>query len=426
MTVWRYKAVPLQGASSNSAQHGELSGDNAAEVRASLRRIGLQVIDLRPLKRMRDETDSGSKSTWLVELRSSLTSSLNSYLRRRRQHERAELYDSLATMLESGMPLLDVVGTLADSTTRNRSPIRSMLISVRERLRDGSSLGNAVSNHQSWFDASEVAMVQAAQVSGTLPSVLRTLSQRHERSGEIGNKLIAALAYPLIVAMVGLGVVIFLSVKTLPDLTSILIDAEIEVPTLTARVMAFGQFIAGHWITILLVLFISALAIPITAASLSKHNVQLHPRFRMLYPTVFRRIAVARVALQLAELQRSGVPMVEALRVIAPTCAPGSSLQRVLFTAADHVQRGDDLAEALNDELWFDAQFRSLLKVGQASGELDQLLQRIGERYSRQANRLIDRLAALLEPCVILSLAVFVGMVVMAAILPLLRLQEVL
>ncbi|MCH8825270.1 MAG: type II secretion system F family protein, partial [Planctomycetes bacterium] len=86
----------------------------------------------------------------------------------------------------------------------------------------------------------------------------------------------------------------------------------------------------------------------------------------------------------------------------------------------------DDLSEALNDELWFDSQFRSLLKVGQASGELDQLLQRIGERYSRQANRLIDRLAVLLEPCVILSLAVFVGMVVMAAILPLLRLQEVL
>lgn len=424
MTVWRYKAVPLQGAISSATQHGELSGDNAAEVRASLRRIGLQVIDLRPIKRMRDETDIGSKSTWLIELRSSLQSSLDSYLRRRRQHERAELYDSLATMIESGLPLLEAVSTIADSTANKRSPLRSMLVDVRENLRSGSSLGQAIKVHQSWFDASEVAMVQAAQVSGTLPSVLRTLSQRHERSGEIGNKLIAALAYPLIVAMVGLGVVIFLSVKTLPDLTSILTDAEIEIPALTANVMAFGQFIAGHWIALLLVLVISAMAFPLAASILTKRKLQLHPRLRGLYPTVIRRVAVARVALQLAELIRSGVPMVEALRVIAPTC--GGSLQRLLMTAADHVQSGDDLAEALSDELWFDSQFRSLLSVGQASGELDQLLQRIGERYSRQANRLIDRLAALLEPCVILSLAVFVGIVVMAAILPLLRLQEVL
>ena len=424
MTLWRYKAIPLQGANGTVAQHGELSGDNAAEVRSSLRRIGLQVIDLRPLKRTKKVSSEDNRSTWIKELRCSLTSSIDNYLRGRKQHDRAELFDSIATMLESGLPLLEAVGTLADSTSRNRSSLRSMLAEVRENLRGGSSLGQAINAQHSWFDASEVAMVQAAQVSGTLPGVLRTLSQRHERSGEIGNKLIAALAYPLIVALVGLGVVIFLSVKTLPDLTSILTDAEIEVPLLTARVMAIGQFLAGNWIIILLLMIIFALAIPITTSLLAKRKAQLSLRFRRLYPVVFRRIAVARVALQLAELLRSGVPMVEALRVMAPTC--GGSLQRVLITAADHVQRGDDLAEALNDGLWFDAQFRSLLSVGQASGELDQLLQRIGERYSRQANRLIDRLAALLEPCVILSLAVFVGLVVMAAILPLLRLQEML
>ena len=96
------------------------------------------------------------------------------------------------------------------------------------------------------------------------------------------------------------------------------------------------------------------------------------------------------------------------------------------MSAADRVERGEELAEAMDDEIWFDAEFRRLLAIGQSTGELDSLLERIGQRYARQAKRLIDRLAALLEPCVILTLAVLVGLVVMAAILPLLRLQEVL
>lgn len=135
-------------------------------------------------------------------------------------------------------------------------------------------------------------------------------------------------------------------------------------------------------------------------------------------------MAVARVTLQLSELLRTGVPMVEALRVLAPTTAAGG-LRRRLESAADMLERGEELSAALNDEHWFDPELRRLLDIGQASGELETLLERIGHRYTRQATRLIDRLTTLLEPAVILTLAVMVGLVVMAAILPLLRLQEI-
>ena len=94
--------------------------------------------------------------------------------------------------------------------------------------------------------------------------------------------------------------------------------------------------------------------------------------------------------------------------------------------AADRVERGEDIAAALDDDHWFDSQFRRLLQIGQSVGDLDVLLERIGHRSARQATRLIDRLTTLLEPCVILTLAALVGVVVMAAVLPLVRLQEVL
>jgi type II secretory pathway component PulF len=137
-----------------------------------------------------------------------------------------------------------------------------------------------------------------------------------------------------------------------------------------------------------------------------------------------RRVAVARISCQLAELIRSGVPLVEAMRVVAPTAS--GSIRQSLHLAADRIERGEDIASSLDDPLYFDGEFRRLVEVGERTGELGELLDRIGARYERQSNRLIDRLATLLEPCVILVLAVLIGLVVMAAILPILRLQEIL
>ena len=428
MTVWRYTAVEMHssgGSDRRARRIGELAGECAADVRAALRRIGLQVIDLRPVRSSRaDHLRHAGRLSWWHEARRSLLGSAQRYFRGRRRHQRAELFDSLATMLASGLPLLEAVDTLIGTTTRKRSALRFMLVNIREQLRSGSSLAQAMSNHPSWFEGSEIAMVQAGQHSGTLPDVLTAVAQRHERSGELSHKLISALAYPSIVAMVGLGVVVFLSTKTLPDLTQVLADADIETPALTAKVMAFGQFLAGYWLAIVLVLLALIAMVVVAAGAGARYRIELPWWLRGLSPKVVRRMAVARLSSQLAELLRSGVPMVEALRVLAPTAT--GHLGRRLLDAADHVERGEELSAALDDEHWFDPEFRRLLEIGQASGELDVLLQRIGHRYARQANRLIDRLATLLEPCVILALAMLVGMVVMAAVLPLLRLQEVL
>ena len=420
MSVWRYTAVELGGAHASQRQRGEIAGESAAEVRASLRRIGLQVIDLRQTRTAARDAMSGLTGS----VTGTLVSSASRYLRQRRRPERAELYDSLATMLDSGLPLLEAVDTVIVSTRRRRSPLRSMLVQVREELRSGSSLGQAMTRHHSWFDPSEVAMVRAGQHGGTLSDVLKTLAERHERSGELTNRLVGALAYPAIVALVGVGVVVFLSVKTLPNLTQILTDNGIAIPALTQRVMTLGQLLAGSWL-LLLVGLLAALVGAVLAGDLTRRlGVQPPAWVRRLHPKVFRRMAVARVTLQLSELLRTGVPMVDALRVLAPTTAAGG-LRRRLESAADMLERGEELSAALNDEHWFDPELRRLLDIGQASGELETLLERIGHRYTRQATRLIDRLTTLLEPAVILTLAVMVGLVVMAAILPLLRLQEI-
>jgi general secretion pathway protein F len=424
MSLWRYTAIEMR---SQSQHCGEIAGDSADDVRASLRRIGLQVIDMRPLRATPPLSD---------QLKATLQPFIDAYhihLRRRRGAERAELYDSLSTMLSAGLPLLEAIQTLIDSRRRGaRSAMTTMLIEVRERLKSGESLADSMASicgGPGWFDEMDVAMVRAGQHGGNLAQVLASMAQRHQKANELGQKLVGALAYPFLVTIVGLGVVVFLSVKTLPELARILTDAKIEVPALTERVMWLGQLLANHWLAIgcaVLALVIVAIGLPEIAKRFNWRIPRtMHRRWFKGGPRVLRTIAVGRLAVRLSELLRSGVPMVEAIRVVAPTVS-SLGLRQSLTNAAERLESGDELATALDDQRWFDAEFRRLLDIGQTSGELDTMLQRIGERYQRQAQRLIDRLTALLEPLVILCLAVMVGVVVMAAILPLLRLQEIL
>jgi type II secretory pathway component PulF len=306
--------------------------------------------------------------------------------------------------------------------------LRRALVAMREELRSGASLSVAMGFCPSWFDPAEVAMVEAAQLGGTLPTVLRELAERQERSAKLGQRLVSAMAYPAIVACVGLGVVVFLATKTLPQLSGILVSAKLEVPRLTVAIMAIGQALARWWWLLGAVVVGSLVGLSVgLPALMTRMGPERRSRFDRLIPLAIRRLAVARAILRVAELLRSGVPLVESLRVAAPAHrALTVGLSLALAGAADRIEQGSDVATALEQPAWFDAELRRLVAVGEAGGELESVLVRLGERYERQVARLVDRLASTLEPTVIVVLAALVGTVVMAAILPLVRLQEVL
>ncbi len=137
---------------------------------------------------------------------------------------------------------------------------------------------------------------------------------------------------------------------------------------------------------------------------------------------------LARTMEGLAELSRAGVPLVESLRVLAPTlCGPGRNYMcATLNSTVSKLEHGESLAASLADNHWIDSECHKLLAIGEESGEMESALSRLADRYHRRARRQIERLLAVLEPTVILTLAVLVGLVVMAAVLPMLRLQQLL
>lgn len=412
MSVWRYVAVPIDGAASERPKRGEIASESASAARQALRRIGLQVVDLRPARRPSTGARPGFVDAW------------RSHLRGRRGAARAEIYDGLATMLDSGLPLVEALDTALRGLPA-RSARRAMLVQMREDVRSGASLADAMGDQPAWFDAAEVAMVAAGQHGGHLSRVLGTLAERHQRADALAQRLTAALTYPAIVAVVGLGVVVFLGTRTLPEFARVLGDAGVEVPALTLRVIAVGEFLEANGVALLGVTLVGLAALAFARATVVRSGRALPPWVDALRPRVTRRLAIAQFAGRLADLVRCGVPLVQSMRVLAPTISQ-LGLRRRVLDAADQLEQGHELASALKDETWFDPEFRRLLDVGQASGELDVLLERIGERYARQSARLIDRLTALLEPAVILVLAFLVGLVVVAAVLPMIRMQEIL
>lgn len=451
MTVWRYEAVllespavasPVAQTARQERQRGELAASSEAEARAALRRIGLQALSVRPARRSPSINSPGTTPGTAPGTRPSnarmhdalhgLADAWQRRQRRRRRGARAQLFDSVGTMIRSGVPLLEAVETLAIARgRRGASAQRSMLAELREALRSGGSLAAAMRAQPGWFDPVEAAMVEAGQHGGTLPQVLQALAERHEEEGRLAGRLAGALLYPSIVAMAGIGVAVFLSVRTLPELVRILEGANVPVPTVTLWTMAAGQWTARWgWLGALVVAAVAVLGMPLASAAAGARgpagrswNAALARARARLTPGVIRTMAVADVSIRLGELVRAGVPVTEALRVLAPTTRP--ALGALLTDAAAKVERGEEFGASLCDGRWFDEEFRRLIEVAQASGELDSMLDRVGRRHEREARRLVDRVATLMEPAVIVLLAALVGTVVMAAVLPLARMKDV-
>lgn len=413
MTVYRYTARPLAGGPASS---GELSGETEADVRASLRRVGLQPLKIDRARR--NASPQALRWGWL-------NTRLQAHLRARRRLQRADLFDSLATMLESGLPLVDAVRTLSTSA---RGRQRIMLRELLDSIQGGASFSESMALFPSWFDGAECAMSRAGEQSGELAIVLTALSDRHQRSGDLAGRIASALTYPAFVGLVGIGVTVFLSTTTLPQLVSILQQAGVSPPPLTAVVMSTGQFIASWWWVLILLVFCLPLGTAIAARALRERGMRI-PLLHSWPPLVLRQALISHTMLTISEMLRCGVTLVDAIRATIPTLiGPGAAdlTQRTLREAAERIEKGESVGEALDDPKWFDAEVRQLISVGEASGELDQTLSRLGTRLHRRAQRTIDRMTSLLEPIVIVALATLVGVVVLSAVLPLIRLQEVL
>lgn len=406
--MFRYQALdPASG----RRRAGEIAAADPYAARAALRSVGLEALSLvaeRPALRL-----PGGAGRWLEGFR-----------RSRRRAQLADLFDALATLLGAGIPLEKALSDLCSSSVRGRDE-RRMLRALRDAIRDGAPLDQAAAAHPGWFDAMDVAMIAAGHRSGEMPAVLQDLARGHQRSAETGHRLVMALSYPALLLAASLAVVAFIGNSTLPQLLRILREAKVQEPLLTVAVAQAGQVLALWWWAILLALAGGAWWVSRWAASRDPGSRAGRLLMSLPLARARQRLRVAGIAGVLAQLLRNGVTLTQALETAAATTA-SAPLRALLMAGAEGVRRGEPLSATLGASALLDPEFAQLLRVAEQAGELPDICQRIAERYERAARRSLDRLAGIAEPAAILGMAVVVGLVVMAAVLPLIALGDVL
>ena len=417
MAVFRYQATEL---ASGASKRGELVADSPQQVRVALRRMGLLPARVHELgSEDRKAGQVGHPARRALHLLAERVG------RHRRQSRLVEFYESLSALLAAGVPITGALDTLARSgnaSARRRDPLGTVCRRLSDGVRRGEGLAAAMEHEPGWFGSIDVALVRASEESGTTERTLLEIAAHHGRSEELRTRLMVALAYPALLVVFGLGVVAFLTTTTLPQLAGVLQDASVEVPGATAVLLAIGNTITGQ------PLMLATSVLGLIAVLIWFARTPRLARARLRTPLLGRillRSQIASLAFLLSRLLRCGLPLTEALELVCPSI--GNARLRGTFEGLpDELRSGRSVASSLGAVGLFEPVFCRVLEVGEESGELSGSLEIIGARYRESARRLIDRLAATLEPVVILLLAAAVGFVVYGAIAPMLRLTQTL
>jgi len=395
-----------QASSAQRIARGTIIADSPLQAREQLRAQGMRVRDLKEV-RARGAQGLAKGLTW----------------RRRPDIEVTGLVQELSTLLGAGIPLLEALDAVTMQFGRR---FASTLMIVRQQVAAGASLADAFREQPNIFDELCVAMVDVGQRTGMLDEVLAQLAKYRRRSGQLKGRLATALIYPIIVVCAGMAVMVFLSTFVVPKLLETLIEAGRPLPLATRIVKGFSDLLVDDgWLVVLVAIAIVAVvawALRHRRIQMRWHALQLRLAF---IGKVVRLQAIVRMAVMLATLTRSGMEFEQALRLTA-RATRNLKLRAALEDCQIAISAGRDIAPALAATGAFPMSVIRIMEVGQATGRLDEMLERLAADYDVQVQTATQRLIAVFEPAMILLLAGLIGFIVLAIILPYLEAGNVL
>ena len=328
----------------------------------------------------------------------------------------------LATLLSAGFPLVEAVSSLV-TQTGSRS-LQRVLSKIKEAVEEGQSFAQALSLYPSIFSDVYINMVQAGESSGTLEIVLERLADMLENQEEAGKKIQASLAYPIFMAVIGFLVILILLTKVVPGIIGIFSDMNRTLPTPTIWLITISSFMKTFWWVILAIPFL---------LTWGMHFMKKTPRGAFIFDRgllnipkigqLIRKSSTARFARVLGSLLENGVPMLTALD-IAKTTAGNRVLLDVVEKASQDVEQGRDLGVALEKYNIFPSLAVEMIRVGEKSGKLEQMLVKTADFYEKEVTGTVTALTSLLEPMIILFMGLVVGFIVLAVCLPIFDINQ--
>jgi general secretion pathway protein F len=401
MPLFRYKALSPAGESLD----GQMEAASAAEVIARLQDAGNIPVEARPA----DEAGGGGLAG--LFRRSEMSAS-----------QVLQFTQQLATLLGAGQPLdraLQILLDLPESPTARR-----VIERIRETVRGGAPLSQALEQQHGVFSRLYINMVRAGEVGGSLHDTLKRLADYLERRKALRESVINALIYPSILVAMVFGALLLLLGYVVPQFLPLFQDMDVELPLLTSVVLAVGNVVSAWWWLILAAL--------VGLAFVLRRRLQ-DPEQRLAFDAwllrrglvggLVARLETARLARTLGTLVHNGVPLLTALS-IAKNVMANTALSAAVDAAAKDVKTGGGLALSLGKSKLFPRLALQMVAVGEESGELDGMLTKVADTFDVEVKNTVDRLLAALVPAVTIFMAVVVALIMMAILIPIFSLTN--
>jgi len=401
MALYEYKAVSPSG----ETLQGTMEAMSVENVIARLQEAGNIPLQARP---------SGEGLFSLSRLR----------LGRQRLNAREvlEFTQQLSTLLGAGLPLDRSLQVLTELAGNER--VTRCVGDIRDRVREGGSLSEALEAQHGSFGRLYVNMVRAGEIGGSLDTTLDRLADYLDRSKELREAIVSALVYPIILILLAGGSLVLLLVYVIPQFTPIFEELGGDMPLITRIVLFFGGILQNYWWALA--------ALAVLGVALFRRMLQ-DPEKKLRWDTrvlnlrwvgdLVAKLETARLSRTLGTLLVNGVPLLAALG-IGGRVVGNSLLRREVEDAAREVKTGGGLARNLAAEGHFPRLALQMISVGEETGQLDAMLMKVADSYDREVRNTIDRLLSVFTPVVTLLMAVLIGTIVMSVLLAIISVND--
>lgn len=376
-----------------------LQADNEAAAAKLIQSQGLAPIDIKSL-------DEGSRFNFLSR-----------YTNRIRTKERIVFSRQMSTLINAGLPLVQSLRSVNDQTEN-----KAFKIVIGEIIGDvegGLAFSKALAKHPKVFNSIYINLIAAGEISGTLDRALERIAFQQEKDAEIMSKIRGALAYPAIVVLVMFAVLGFMIVAVLPQVEGIYKDMPgASLPLITRMLLAVSGFVTHYWWLVLII--VGAIAFGVTKYARTGPGKLVIDRLKMRTPPfgqLFMKLYMARFARTGATLVATGVPLIQMLEIVAQSIN-NVHIENSIKQATEKIKGGKSLADSLEGDPNFLVLVPNMLRIGEQSGSLEDMLEKTADYYEKEVDNQIKTISTIIEPLLMVLLGIVAFIIVAAVLLP--------
>jgi type IV pilus assembly protein PilC len=381
----------------NETRKGEMEASNEGAVRSNLMRLKIT-----PTKIKKKPKDLFENVSWLQP--------------KVKEKDIILFARQFSTMIDAGLPIIQCLEIL--HTQQNNKTFKRMIKEIKEQVESGATLAEALKRFPKYFDDLFVNMIAAGEAGGILDAILRRLAGYMEKAAKLKSQVKGAMTYPvvtLVIAIIVLGIIL---VFVIPVFQEMFADLGGELPVPTQIVVKLSEIVKSKILYIIIGFFLLGFALKkFYATEKGQDTVDDFMLKIPVFGELLRKVAVAKFTRTMGTMLASGVAILEALDIVAKTSG-NRTIERAIYNVRSGIAEGRTMADPLAESGVFPAMVCQMISVGESTGALDAMLEKIAEFYDEEVDQAVDNLTSLIEPFMLVFLGVTIGGLVIAMYLP--------